>query len=95
MTIFEGSRYENSPVVQVLGLDGAYHAEVKPVVPVPVTTQQTILMPFNGRYDQAAWVIYGDPEQWWRVAAQNPDVFYPDDIAPGTPIAFPSVNAVT
>lgn len=90
MTIFEDSRYENVPVLQILGRDGNYHASLPPVIPAPVSAYTNVTLPYGARYDVAANILFGDSEQWWRVAAQNPAILYPDDLPTGEVAQFPN-----
>lgn len=49
---------------------------------------------FGDRFDILAYQSYGDPELWWVLARVNPDVFYPDDIPPGTVIHIPRLDDI-
>lgn len=46
------------------------------------------------RLDRLAHQYYGDPDKWWSIAAANPEVFYPEDLPPGSIIRIPDVPSV-
>lgn len=46
------------------------------------------------RLEQLAARYYGDPEMWWVIAVANPEIFYPEDIPPGTIVRIPDAPAI-
>lgn len=95
MTIYNGSRYQNQPIVQVTLPDGETDATVYgPVLPQVSSTYTNYLLKPGDRFDTLAYTYLGDPTLWWQIANMNPEVFYPDQLTPGTWIRIPAATTV-
>jgi nucleoid-associated protein YgaU len=91
--IFEGSRYDREPVVRAPTAEGVSYPTIYPrFVPNPLFLASTYRTVTGDRLDVLAGQAYGNSELWWVLARANPDVFYPEDIAPGTLILVPSLD---
>lgn len=96
MPIFEESRYETADVVPLAARDGVFRATVVPTRVVELPTDYSLHRVVVGeRFDTLAALAYEDSELWWVIADANPQVFYPDDLKPGTLIRIPSFAAVS
>jgi len=42
------------------------------------------------RWDIIASMLYGVPDYWWKIARINPEVFYPENLIPGSIIRIPA-----
>ena len=89
--IFEGSRYENGRHVRVTLSDGTFRWAV---LNERYYSQQNVRYRYRtaavgDRFDVLAHAEYGDASLWWLIARANPEVFYPDDIVPGSVIRIP------
>ena len=93
--IFEGSRYDRESVVRAPTAEGVSYPAIYPrFVPNPrfaATSYRTVV---GDRFDVLASQAYGNAELWWVLARANPDVFYPEDIAPGTLIRVPRLDDI-
>lgn len=88
--IYEDSRYSLDPVYRVQAADGV----VRPTV---YADGQPINPPFfnhvvvgGERFDTLAARYLGNAEFWWHIADANPEVFYPEDLIPGSIIRIPA-----
>lgn len=93
--IFEGSRYEKEPILRAPTHKGVFVPTIYPRPPQDqafiASTYRTVV---GDRFDVMAAQAYGDPEMWWVLARANPDVFYPENIAPGTLVRIPRLEDV-
>ena len=91
MPIFEQSRYETADVIAIADDAGVYHTTIVPTrVVYPPTTYTRHLVKQGDRFDSMAFEAYGDAEFWWVIADANPQIFYPDDLMPGSVLNIPS-----
>jgi nucleoid-associated protein YgaU len=88
--IFEGSRYEHSDVVTLLGADG------QPRQTVLVDAPRTTVLAFSyysvragDRIDLLAERFLGDAELWWVIADANPQHMYYDYLPEGIVLRIP------
>lgn len=90
--IYEGSRYENEQVLRVEDSAGLYHPAiyVRPNIDAQIFVYLTYVVQEGDRPDTIAFNFYDDSEMWWAIARANPEVFYPDDLTPGTVLRIPS-----
>lgn len=93
MTIYQGSRYERSPVVTIHS-DRGWRPAVLREVPVPTSSYIEVVAREFETIEQLAARTLGDPEQWWRIADANPDLLYPDRIPAGTVVRIPGGNSL-
>lgn len=92
MAIYEESRYDTADIQAVQGSDGVFRATIIPTRDIVPPVDYTVHRVVDGdRLDQLAAIAYDDPEFWWVIADANPQVFYPDDLVPGTLIKIPRV----
>lgn len=93
--IFEGSRYDREPVVRAPTTEGVSYPALYPrFVPNPSFVARSYRTVTGDRLDVLASQAYGSAELWWVLARANPDVFYPEDIAPGTIILVPRLDDI-
>lgn len=90
--IFEGSRYEHSDVVRIVGPDGVAR---QTVLPADNTTGQQFQFAYytvqdGDRIDMLAERFLGDPELWWVIADHNPEKMFYDYLAVGSLLRIPS-----
>lgn len=88
MTIYQGSRYESSPVV-VLPSDRGWRPGVLRDVPVASDRYLEMVVGENDSLEDIAARLLGDPERWWVIADANPDLLYPAEIPPGYVLRIP------
>lgn len=88
--IFEDSRYAKSVVLRTEGADGVSR-------PTVYADGSPIYVPFiyytvveGDRLDNLASRFFNNPEYWWHLADANPEIFYPEDLTPGTVIRIPT-----
>lgn len=88
--IFEGSRYALAPVRQVTAADGVVRPTVFAVdFKAARFRYHTVVQ--SDRLDLLAYAYLGNAELWWRISAVNPEVFYPEDLVPGTVLRIPTL----
>ena len=89
--IFEGSRYENSDVVQVAISDGTVQTliDVTPGSFRPPFDFTYYTVKSGDRIDQLAFSFLGDPELWWLIAEYNPQWLYFAVLPPGLVLRIP------
>lgn len=90
MTVFEGSRYEGAPVIRTKAADGRSYPTIYAVPGGGASRYTNYVAEEGDRFDLIAHRLWGDPELWWRVAALNPEVFYPGHIPVGTVLRVPA-----
>jgi hypothetical protein len=88
MTVYRGSRYQNSTVVSV-DVDGVGRPTVLRANAAPAPGTRSIVADDATNLQQLAAVYLGNAELWWQIADLNPTVLYPDSIAPGTTLVIP------
>lgn len=92
--IFQGSRYENVPVLNVVDDKGNSHPTV--MIGTPPTVRGDFdyyTVQYRDRLDSIAYKTWGNPNLWWVIADMNPDyAFYPSEIPVGTHIRIPVLN---
>lgn len=93
MTIYLGSRYENS-VVDFISTttDG----DAAPVTFYSFSelgriTYEEYSWKRGDRLDSVAFEFYGDAEKWWIIPEYNPQLIDPQNIKPGTLLRIPRV----
>lgn len=89
MTIHQGSRYENSPVISIKKPEGNWTPTVFRTNPPVFPVRGEIHANGYENLQQLAQRLYADPELWWVLADANPQVFYPDVIPEGTVLQVP------
>lgn len=94
MTIYVGSRYENDTVDRVRTPSGehiptVYHSDPPDF---QVFGYGVHVAQIGDRFDRLAAEHLGDPELYWAIANANPELFYPDEIPPGTVLRIPRVR---
>lgn len=93
--IFANSRYDGAELEYVSGPD-----EDRRLVIVPPRFYGTAfgarshVVTEGQRLDQIAALYYGDAESWWAIAIANPEIMYPENIAPGTVLRIPDAPAL-
>jgi hypothetical protein len=91
MGVFVGSRYQSEPVLQVEDSWGVYHPTVYGPQPFENTSFYHYVVQLGDRFDLLANTYFNDPQQWWRIAAANPEIAYPDiNLTPGSVIRIPT-----
>lgn len=93
MTIYQGSRYENSPVV-VLRSDRGYRPGVLRSAPSPARQFVEVVVGANENLQLLAARVLNDPERWWVIADANPEWPYPDEIPAGSVLRIPYANSL-
>lgn len=88
--IVTGSRYMGQPVVPVPTSTGHSTAVYGPPPSGPAAFFYYTVVT-GDRFDLIANKLYGVPEFWWKIANANPEIFYPDDLVPGSLIRVPAV----
>lgn len=93
MTIYLGSRYENS-LVDFVALN--YRRDAYPIVfyqfsDLGLMTYSEYTWKTGDRLDSLAMSVYRDPERWWIIAEANPEVLDIQNIPAGTVLRIPSV----
>jgi nucleoid-associated protein YgaU len=93
MTIYLGSRYENS-VVDFVSFTPS--TDAAPIVFYEFTDigrieYNTYTWKEGDRLDQVAMNFYSNPERWWLIAEYNPEVSDHQNIPAGTVLRMPSV----
>lgn len=90
--IYEGSRYEDQPVVRIKDWQGKFYPAiyVRPDIDAQEFSYHPYVVQEGDRLDVLAYEIYGDPELWTEIARANPEVFYPDDLQVGTVLRMPN-----
>ena len=94
MTIYIGSRYENSTVDFIAPQNAQ---EAAPVVFYSFPATSTIyqyseyLWKSGDRLESVAAKFYGYPELWWIIAQANPQVYDHLDIKAGSVLRIPHV----
>lgn len=89
--IFEGSRYEFSPLIRVL----TGNKEL-----LPALYQDTRLLKRRFVFQEHVWSVgdridllaarfLGDSDRWWVIMLANPEITDPDTIEPTTVIRIP------
>lgn len=93
--IFAQSRYENSRRVFASDSSGNRRRIVEFPAPRAVQFSATRhIAEENDRMDLLAARYFNDPEMWWVIAEANPELFYPEDIRPGTVVRIPSAPSL-
>ena len=92
MTIYKGSRYENSAIDYVsTKADAPEQAivfyEFSSIGLITYTTHRYV---FGERLDQIADKYYNNPEYWWVIPEFNPEISDFTNIKPGTLLRIPS-----
>lgn len=84
-------RYANSTVV-TLDVNGLPRQVITPSAAVPYTfVYQSHIWSGADRLDLLANRMYGNPTQWWGIAAGNPEIMDWTQVQPGTVIRIPSL----
>lgn len=89
--IYLGSRYQNASVFYMLdGRTGRTNATVMRQRPSTGRVSRGVMRWQSGmRLDALAATSYGNPEQWWQIVDENPDVLDPRSLVPGMVIRTP------
>lgn len=90
--ITSNSRYASDTLSLIEGSDGKHRTTI--ILPEPSSTQfsfvEHIVTGFD-RLDLLAQTFLGDPSQWWKIAAINPDIAIDWSHLPvGTTIRIPA-----
>jgi hypothetical protein len=89
--IVNGSRYLGQPLVSVPTDDQGDSATAvfgSIGLPPVIFVYYTVLA--GDRFDIISNRLYGIPDNWWRIANANPEIFYPDDLVVGSIIRVPA-----
>lgn len=94
--IIQGSRYGKARLVRVTLADGRFQWAV---LNERTAVGQKVVYRFRTaiageRFDTLAAQEYGDPSLWWVLARANPQVFYPEEIPPGSVLRIPGVESI-
>lgn len=91
MPIFDGSRYNNAPVLRVKDADGKTRPTLYLMVaPLPYRmAYRTYVVSEGETLPLIANRLFNDPTQWWRIADINPEHLYPDNLPVGAVIRLP------
>ena len=86
MTIYLGSRYENSTVdfVSTDGSDTAAPVVFYSFAPLGRVSYSEYIWRTGDRLDYLAWKFYSQPEMWWKLAYYNPEIEDFQNIPEGT-----------
>lgn len=89
--IYIGSRYQTTPVFYMLdGRTGRTRPTIlRDNADVAPTSSRVTKWEDGMRLDIVASSIYNDPEKWWRVMDQNPDILDPMSFVAGTTLRVP------
>ena len=87
--IFTNSRYNNQPVLRVVGSDGITRPTIYRQPPPLAPRFLHYQVVYGDRLDNLAFTFYNDPTLWWVIADANPEVFYPASLAPGSILRIP------
>ncbi len=87
--IVKGSRYENQPVILALDGKGMQHPTVygSPAARGGLYYHYQVLG--GDRLDIISAHFYQRADLWWKIADANPEIFYPDQLVPGSIIRVP------
>lgn len=88
--ILVGSRYMGQPVLTVPTASEGSQATVFGSSPGSIGAFTYYTVKQGERFDTIASIIFGQPTMWWRIADANPEVWYPDNLVPGSIIRIPS-----
>ena len=93
--IYANSRYQSSQLLFTSDGSGSIRRVVEFPRPRPLafSAQRHVVREYE-RLDLLAARYFGDPDLWWVIAEANPEVFYPEDIEPGTSLRIPSAPAL-
>lgn len=89
MTIFQNSRYANQSVLRLRFSDGVVYPTVFRGTPPTASSFLHYEVKVGDRFDLLAYAYFEDSTLWWLIADANPEVFYPDDLVPGSIIRIP------
>ncbi len=90
MPIYEGSRYEATPMHATRGPGGVEHMTLQLELGVPEVVDYTVhRVVGDERMEQLAEDAYGDADLWWVIADANPQLGYPDQLKPGALVRIP------
>lgn len=89
MTIYQGSRYEDSPVVSVRKTEESWVPTVFRPTGSLLSTRGEIHTVEGETLQHLAARFFNDAEKWWILADVNPQILYPDDIPAGTVLRIP------
>lgn len=88
--IFEGSRYENTPMPSLEVEEGEFRQTLFEEPPYRVDFVSDTYRTVEGdRIDSLAFDAYGDPTLWWVIAYANPEILVWDPLEPGTEVRVP------
>jgi hypothetical protein len=89
--IYIGSRYQYVPVRYMLdGRSGLTRPTViRSNEDVKATTTTVTHWEYGVRLDIVGSAVYNDPEKWWQIMDQNPDVLDPMSFEPGASLRIP------
>jgi phage tail protein X len=92
VTVFQGSRYEDETIVNLVDTNGVLQATiVDDVSRLPAQFTYTIYVTVaNDRIDLLANSFYGNSEQWWVIADANPNILFWDQLPAGLILRIPS-----
>lgn len=89
MTIYTNSRYAGQTVLRVLNSDGVTYPTIYYSAPSPPIRYLHYKVVLGDRLDNLANKFFNDPTLWWFIAQANPEIFYPDQLLPGSIIRIP------
>lgn len=95
MTVSQRSRYLAAPQVTIEGSSAALPERGNNITiyTPPVVFKNAQFRRYQivqgDTYQSLAEKVLGTAFDWWRIADMNPQIFWPDDLVPGTVIRLP------
>ncbi len=89
MAIQQGSRYEGDKVCRVRTIEGRQPSLFTIIYEDTTAPCRFHVVTQGERMDVIAYHQYGDPRDWWRIMAANPELDVPDPLEPGTVLKVP------
>lgn len=89
MTVYSNSRYAGQTVLRVEDANGVTYPTIyyrSPALPTRYLHYEVVL---GDRLDNLANRFFSDSTLWWFIAQANPEIFYPDQLLPGSIIRIP------
>lgn len=96
MSIFQGSRYLELPMVEAI-LSTGESARVHQLRETTIEDKSGMLeyvTKAGDTFESIASQFYGDGNKWFHIADANPEVFFPLDLIAGVQIYVPSIAQV-
>lgn len=93
--LFADSRYARGTPQFLADSSGQRRKVVPPpsYYPMRFASRQHVVRE-GDRLERLSFQYYGDPDRWWVIAAANSEVFYPEDLTPGSVIRIPDASTI-